>query len=278
MSEYWVHLEGVNQIRRQWGNEQPSELSIRRLLTISSFLKVLSDTTSVDLSPIPWSENTVFYKLPSEFLDNSFGLEFTYGITPTLANYLYQTTILAQHTSYFVSKDLPIPLSLLSTCFRFSTMLSSWSLDAEDLSCISGADPTTLQLARIHILAFAQSLRIYYHTRVVPCTSSQLALYVEHTAQHLTEIESIKGRRVGLIADSAASITWSGFIASCEAELGHRDIWHRWWVSMLRYRIGNIAHLWAVVQGSWALRDAGLREVPAWMPLLRQTGQRVLAV
>jgi hypothetical protein len=46
----------------------------------------------------------------------------------------------------------------------------------------------------------------------------------------------------------------------------------------LQYQIGNIAHLWTVVKEAWASRDAGLREVPAWMAVLRRTGKRVLAV
>lgn len=292
MSEYWVHLEGVNRIRQHLQNlngGQPLSSHAHRLFTISSFLNILSDSTTVKLPSLPWSDTTDFPDLNNDmFSDGGYGLEFTYGITSTLANLLHQTTILSQHISYFPSRALPIPLSLLTKARDHSTILSSWSIDDEDLSTLTSipesrpwSHPTLLGLAKLHMLAFATSLRIYFHTRVLPCTSShEMSHLVQRVAEYLTCIEDIKAVHIADInAKMTASITWPGFIASCEAEPGHaREVWFLWWETMLQYRIGNIAHLWMVVKEAWALRDAGSREVPAWMAVLRRTGKRVLAV
>ena len=103
---------------------------------------------------------------------------------------------------------------------------------------------------------------------------------VQRVAEFLTHIEYIKATHMANVdAKVTASVTWPGFIASCEAESGHsREMWCQWWETMLQYQIGNIAHLWVIVKDAWALRDAGCREVPAWMAVLRRTGRRIIAV
>ncbi|OBT45078.1 hypothetical protein VE00_05177 [Pseudogymnoascus sp. WSF 3629] len=274
MSEYQVHLNGVNRICKQM-RDQSIELD-GRLVTISSFLTVLSDTTSVDLLPIPWSTRNGFPNPGSNMFTDGCDLEVTYGITATLANYLHQVTILSQNISYFISQNLPIHPTLLSACHEFSKTISSWSIDQENLSSLPAAN-CNVSLGKIHILAFAQSLQIYFHTRVLPCTDSEMALYVQRAAEYLMEIEAARAQQ-GRNLDLTASIMWPGFIASCEAEPGARDIWYEWWEGMRKYKIGNISKLWTVVKQAWAMRDEGLKEVPAWMPVLRCTGTKILAV
>ncbi|KFY95504.1 hypothetical protein V500_02731 [Pseudogymnoascus sp. VKM F-4518 (FW-2643)] len=274
MSEYQVHLAGVNRICKQT-QDQSIELD-RRLVTISSFLTVLSDTTSIDLLPIPWSTRNAFPDSESNMFTDGCSLEVTYGITATLANYLHQVTVLSQNISHFISQNLPIHPTLLSTCDEFSKTISSWSIDWENLSSLPAAN-CNVSLAKIHILAFAQSLQIYFHTRVLPCTDSEMAQYVQRVAEYLMEIEAVRAQQ-GRNIDVTASIMWPGFIASCEAEPDARDIWYEWWEGMRKYQIGNISKLWMVVKQAWAMRDEGLKEVPAWMPVLRCTGTKILAV
>jgi hypothetical protein len=106
-----------------------------------------------------------------------------------------------------------------------------------------------------------------------------MRVHIDRVARHLIEIEEIKSR-AGYDHNISATITWPGFIASCEAERGHcREVWYRWWHGMLQYGIGNIAELWKVVQQAWAIRDnEGLKETPAWVPVLRRSCQRILVV
>lgn len=274
MSEYQVHLNGVNRICKQM-RDQSIEPD-RRLVTISSFLTVLSDTTSVDLRPVPWSTTNAFPNSGSNMFTDDCNLEVTYGITATLANYIHQVTILSQNISHFISQNLPIHPTLLSACYEFSKTISSWSIDWENLTSLPAAN-CNVSLGKIHILAFAQSLKIYFHTRVLPCTDSEMALYVQRVAEYLMEIEAVRAQQ-GRILDITASIMWPGFIASCEAEPDARDIWYEWWEGMQKYQIGNISKLWSVVKHAWAMRDEGLKEVPAWMPVLRCTGTKILAV
>jgi arginine metabolism regulation protein II len=277
MTEYLVHLDGVNKICDQLRDGDQSIELDQRLVTISSFLTVLSATTSIDLLPMPWPTKNAFSHSRSNIFNDGWGLEITYGITATLANYLQQITTLSQHISYFISQSLPIYPTLLSACHDFSKTLSSWSIESENLSSLPAAN-CNIFLAKSHILAFAQSLQIYFHTRVLPCTDAEMAQYVQCVAEYLTEIEAVRVQQEGNKLDLTASIMWPGFIASCEAGPDARDVWHQWWNGMLKYQIGNISKLWVVVKEAWAMRDEGLKEVPAWMPVLRCTGTKILAV
>jgi len=281
MSEYWIHLDGVDRIAKQLRIEGQASPQIERLITISSFLSTVASTTAIDLPSVPWSDEVVgTSKLRYQNFGNGYGLEFAYGITPTLANLMRRIVALSRNIEYYVmSRPANFPPSLYSACVAVSNGLSHWTIASEPLSQLfSGPDTDiALLLAKDHILAFAHGLRVYYHTRILPCTPSEMAVYVSRVANHLLEIENIKSK-AGYNFNVAATITWPGFIASCEAEQGQRDVWYQWWEGMLKYRIGNIAQLWKIVQEAWKLRDGGLTEVPAWMPVLRRSGKRILAV
>lgn len=286
MSEYWIHLDGVDQVRTQWQKEGKSIIFNKRQLTIASFLKVLSNTTTVDLPSLRWSSaNDTFHSFTAanQFPD-CYGLEYTYGITSTQAVFMARISALSQYISYYLSQDAPIPDGLVNACSELNTQLAAWSLDDEELPSLQGTDAVVQHIGGLHINAFAQGLRVHFHTRVLPCGASELAHHVQGVAESLNQIEEIKavlGSRdlSGGSNKVTASLTWPGFIASCEADANSRDPWYEWWHSMLsKYRIGNIAQLWQVVKESWSLRDSGIREVPAWVPVLRRTGQRILAV
>jgi len=282
MSEYWIHLAGVDRLARQLRNATQASPGIDRLITISSFLSTLASTTALDLPPKPWADDQPdVSELEYDACGMSRGLESAYGITPVLAHLMHRIVGLSRNISYYVSNSASFPPALISACASLSDALSRWSIDSEPLAPLFSASETdfTLQLAKHHILAFAHALRVYYHTRISPCTPAEMATYVDRVAEHLIEMEEIKSR-AGYDSNISATISWPGFIAACEAAPGRdRDVWHRWWTEMLKYRIGNIAQLWKVVQEAWSLRDnEGLTEVPAWLPVLRRSGKRVLAV
>lgn len=172
--------------------------------------------------------------------------------------------------------------------------------------------PTERLLAHCHQLAFAHGLRVYYHTRIQPCPCAQMQTHVRRVGRYLLRLEDLRQRQktqpqnTGGGRIGGASIMWPAFIAACEADddeddeddddvdgererasegegeaerVGNRDLWRTYWSRMLEYRIGNIACLWDVVRETWRAKDADeATESPAWMPVLRRTGRRVLAV
>lgn len=279
MSEYWIHLDGVHRLLEGLQAQGVRSVNMKRLIIISSFKFTLAKSTLLDLPPLPWYDTSGSSNSCPDDLAESSVLELTFGITQMLADIMRRMVLLSQHISYYASVSAPPPHSLATACSEILEVLENWSIDMEPLAELrtgTGRD-VTLKLARCHILAYAHSLRVYYHSRICPCTPSKMASHVERVAQDLVELETLKVR-TGYA--SAATICWPGFIASCEAEAGHpRDMWYWWWKGMLRYRTGNIARLWEVVKMAWDLRDKeGLTEVPAWMPVLRRTGIRILAV
>lgn len=274
MSEFWIHVDGAEQITR-WlhGRVLPGSRG-EHLLNISSIHRIIAKSTDGSIQPMPWTETRDAYSMPNLFHGNGEGLEFTYGITATLADFIRRTTLLARNVSYYQSRSLSFPLGLQAACDELIRDIASWDISQEPLGSFSACDDITVLLASKHILAFAGSIRIYYYTRVIPCTRLEMASYVSVVAAHLSDIESIK-KRTGY---NAATIAWPGFIASCEAERADRGIWSAWWENMLEYRIGNIKTLWSVVRETWEFRDQGGQVTPAWMSVLKQKSKRILVL
>ncbi|KIW46939.1 uncharacterized protein PV06_02559 [Exophiala oligosperma] len=310
MSEYWIHLGGMGRLARELQREEEhASPRIARLITMSTFLSTLASTTSLELDELPWSSAEQHYYGDTrevmvvrgyDVSGRDSGLEFAYGITPRLANLMHHIVTLGQHISYYVSRSDAFPPTLISACRRLSEDISSWSIESEPVAeDIIDRDPSgtgtdlTPQLAKHHIFAFARALRVYYHTRILPCRPSEMHSHISEVAKHLVEIEELK-LRAGYDHNLCATITWPGFVASCEAERGpHRDVWYKWWTGMLQYGIGNITELWQVVQEAWELKDNNdndninmhggggggiVNEVPSWVPVLRKRGQHILAV
>jgi arginine metabolism regulation protein II len=278
MMEYWIHLDGCDQLQRQRNSGECS----RQSKMISSFLVTLSDTTLYDLPDLPWSEGEclpdMHNMLPAyvNIADDS-SLEFIYGITPTLASMMRLTTKLSQHISYYASHGQPLPNTLETACRILGKNISEWTISSEPLSSIDSSDLSTLSVAKLHILAFGHALRVYYHTRIRPCEPHTMAFYVDAAAEALQSIEALR-KSQDYHRPVSASVMWPGFIAACEAVPSQRDVWQAWWGDMLTYRIGNILHLWQVVQDVWIARDAGDMEMPAYIGVLRRQKKKVLAV
>ncbi|KAK9350266.1 fungal-specific transcription factor domain-containing protein [Lipomyces doorenjongii] len=216
MVEYWIHLNGCDQLQRQRNYGE----SRRQLNTIYSFLVTLSNTTLYDLLELPWSEDEFLSDLqmlfvPSTTADDS-SLEYTYGITSTLASMMRLTTKLSQHISFYASCDLPLPHTLETACRILGKHISEWSVSSEPLSTIDSSDPVRLSVAKLHILAFGHALNVYYHTRIRPCEPHTMAFYVNAVAEDLQSIEVIK-KSQGYRRPLSASVMWPGFIAACEA-------------------------------------------------------------
>ncbi|VUC32605.1 unnamed protein product, partial [Clonostachys rosea] len=275
MNEFWIHLDATKGLVRNLRQHVLPGSQAEHLINISYFLRTLSDSLDVSNEPLPWSSDV--YNMPL-FLGDGSTLEFTYGITARLAGFIRQTCILARNTAYCKSHTTSPPNEFLAAREELLARISEWHISQEPLVSFSKSDDITLLLISKHILAFATSIRIYYHTRVLPCDQDTLQFLVRSVASHLTEIEDIK-KRTGYNVIPTATISWPGFIASCQASASDRPVWAKWWNQMLDYRIGNISNLWAVVQETWALQDSELHDdEPYWAVVLRRRGTKILAI
>lgn len=278
MTEFYIHLSGIAQLREKWNIDSPE---IDRLMNIHLFLTTIARSTSIVELPQPWYESSinlpsVQYHPPSA----SDGLIFTYGISTTLLQIMHCMVTISEHLAYYVQQRREHPAGLRQACDDSYSTLLRWFGSHEATQNIPSAEPDPVQSlrARFNLLAFAHAMKVYYHTRILPCSSVETKLYVREVAHCLTQIELLKSEG-NASKNTGVTISWPGFVASCEAERGkERDVWYQWWENMTKYGIGNISRLWEVVQEAWRLRDEGYQETPAWMPVLRQGGFRILAV
>ncbi|KEY66699.1 hypothetical protein S7711_09719, partial [Stachybotrys chartarum IBT 7711] len=277
MNEFWIHLEAAEELVQQLRGHAQPESTAEHLVNIASFLRILSDSTDVTLPALPWSADSADSLQALLFLGGGQSLEYTYGITARLADFLRRACLLSQHATYYRSSDCPPPVPFLSACDQLLQDLSAWHISQEPLTSFSASDDITSLLASKHILAFAEGIKIYYHTRVAACDETTMQSYVQSVATHLAGIEAIK-RRTGYDATPTATISWPGFVASCQASPSEWGVWTKWWNQMLDYRIGNIHDLWLVIQEAWTLQDTPVENDPAWVVVLKHTGKRILAI
>ncbi|KAL3451365.1 fungal-specific transcription factor domain-containing protein [Aspergillus insuetus] len=306
MTDFWIHLDGCEKLRgvmlRGDSDSDSDSLPSTRteqLFTICSFMSTLSRSTDPFLPPKPWKDvpaASIEYLLEtSPFRVNDHSLEFTYGITATLARYMDLTILLARHIDYYATRNVPVSSSLQNVVADLQHALETWTITTEPLASVPKADHETLSLVTCHILAFHASLVIYFHTRTrwyTSTSSSQsqsldLSYYNRICVTNLLAAEALKsscGSRIGW--NAMAPIVWPGFIAACEADVYGRPLWRTWWVGVQRYCIGSIASLWEVVQEVWRDDQEGMGRYrgedwdgrgPRWMGVLRQSGRRVMS-
>lgn len=301
MSDFWIHLEGCDKLRAMMrktkqGHDYPLT---ERLLTIGAFSTLLSRSTDAYLAPKRWEEGSSLASLDyllntSPFCPNDTSLEFTYGISATLAHYMYLIIRSCQHLDYYEARDLSPPVSLRRAIATLGEALQTWSIDDEPLASVSRAEHETRSLVVCHVLAFHAALIIYLHSRTgwldrhsksersagaaVP-DESVMRHYGRICVTNLLAAESLKsscGDRAGWRA--MAPIVWPGFIASCEAEPDERPLWRAWWTGVRQYRIGSIQALWDVVQEVWRRQQKGdSQKRPRWIEVLRRSGRRVMS-
>lgn len=230
----------------------------------------------------------------SSFCANDHSLEYTYGISATLARYMELINLRSQQLDYYKSRNLPPSTSLLRAVTTIHDALTSWSISDETLASVNGDDHETRSLVTCHILAFHAALIIHFYTRMDwldRCSYEQNACrnatHPGNVLQHYNHVcvtnllaaEALKSScrsRVGWKA--MAPIVWPGFIAACEAEPDEQPLWRAWWMGVQQYSIGSIQSLWNVVQEVWHQPkcDSG-QERLRWMPVLRRHGRRVMS-
>ncbi|KAI0159695.1 fungal-specific transcription factor domain-containing protein [Xylariaceae sp. FL1272] len=274
MSEFWIHLDAAKDLVEHLRRRDLLSPPAQHLVNISSFLRILSDSTHPHCELEPWPPSRGDENI---FLADGHTLEFTYGVTVTLADFIRRVCLFARHVAWYNFTNHPQPEEFRLACDGLLQAICDWQISDEPLHSFSDSDDVTVLLVSKHLQAFATSIRIFYHTRVSACDNVTMQALVQVVALHLTEIEEIK-EQTGYNDIQSASIAWPGFIASCQTDRAHRAIWTKWWSSMLTYNIGNINNLWSVVQDTWAIQDEGAVGQPPWAAVLRRDHKRILAI
>ncbi|KAL3457275.1 fungal-specific transcription factor domain-containing protein [Aspergillus heterothallicus] len=304
MSEFSLHLAAFRALQAQYrrkqrngaaGTPEPSPAE-RYLSSIFYLQSTLSLSTNCQLTLVPWPlepqeshcREESLYTVPTTVDDNC--LQYTYGTTMCLAMFIRATTTLFRSVCYYVSVGAQLPAGLHQAVYTLSSKLNSWSLATEDI--IELPESTTMEVMKLHILAFHDALHIFFLTQLMlpPATgyeehkavSQKIPIRASQALCHLQGIEKIKRENSRIFYTDAASILWPGFIASCEAVGGEDRLgWTEWWEHMLTYRIGNIASLYENVREVWQLGDGGegsSRRMPAWRVLLQQRKRVIVAL
>ncbi|KAL3457282.1 fungal-specific transcription factor domain-containing protein [Aspergillus heterothallicus] len=301
MSDFWIHLDGCDKLRSIMQTRQGYNMESPRteqLLTICAFMSTLSRSTDPYLPSKRWTRDAPSAPIrdlleTSPFRTDDHSLEFTYGITATLARYMDLIICISQHLSYYENRNLLPPSSLRHALSSLHEALTTWSITDEPLTSVNEGDHETLSLVTCHILAFHAALVVYFYTRTNweryylhgdsrssdPSSNDVLRHYNRISVTNLLAAEALKsscGSRAGW--NAMAPIVWPGFIAACEAELDEQPLWRTWWAGVQRYSIGSIAILWEVVQEVWQDHAEGeASERPRWLRVLRRSGRRVMS-
>jgi len=282
MTEFWIHLDGCERLQRLIPTSQTLQEPYKQLHSVCSFMATIARSTQQNITPIPWPElessEDVQAHISSPFHLDDHSLEFTYGITASLASFIHTTTKLYQHVLYYTTNELGLPDSLEFAINNHARNIADWSLAKESFSSIHPIDHDTLAIIRHHTMAFHRAIYVHFHTLLLPISPTIIATYSQTTVENLIAAESLKrtqGARYGW--KLMAPVVWPGFIASCEADASDRDLWRSWWMTVQKYRIGSIARLWGVVREVWDSRDNGSMEIPGWAPILRAKGLRVIS-
>lgn len=302
MSDFWIHLDGCNKLQlamQPKGSERDRSAQTNRLIAICRFMSTLSRSTDPYLLVGRWREGAPIvsadYVLDiSSFCADDHSLEYTYGISATLAQYMNLINLRSQQLDYYECRNLPPPASLLRAVTTVHDALTSWSINDEPLASVNEDDHETQSLVSCHILAFHAALMIYFYTRMNwrdRCSYRQnswhdatnldgvLCYYNRVCVTNLLAAEALKSScrsRVGWKA--MAPIVWPGFIAACEAEPLEQPLWRTWWTGVQQCSIGSIQSLWNVVQEVWKQQNYDSGPVrPRWVAVLRRNGRRVMS-
>ena len=116
MTEFWIHLDGCEQLHRLIPNNQTLQEPYKQLHSVCSFMATIARSTQQNFVPLPWpdlqsSEGVVVHIGSPLHLEDS-SLEFTYGITASLASFIHITIKLYHHVAYYSANNLSVPESL----------------------------------------------------------------------------------------------------------------------------------------------------------------------
>jgi arginine metabolism regulation protein II len=308
-NEVLTHLQGCERLLKahhpgvQVSCNMDSALDFRHLDTTSCFLSTIARTTlhqRPDLFLLPTKlDPCTLYDTP--FTEADSYLEFTYGITSTVASFVYLTSKFWFYSRPSARTNSHASAELDKAIATLQSRLGSWTAESERFTSIATGDDSSLRLVRHLAESYHSASQIYFHlcfpsqaTQEAAATSPRPALPVlsQRTLFSLEEAEATRSR-----SNSAAGpIAWPGFVAACVAPPRLRWRWAIYWETQLKYRIGSLLHVWEVVKAVWKQNDGllscgdgdvrHLSILPSetepfnagWTPVLQQMNTTILAL
>lgn len=277
MKEFPIHLKGFRHIT----NDSLIDLStltpsLRKINIVYRFLRTLAGTSDYNLPALRWIGPVDIFDTSPFRLDDTGTLEFTYGTTATLATLIYTITRFAQFLSnYSISET---PKSLAQACSDLGECIASWTLATELFPAVQYKNHDNRALVQHSALAFYYAAKLYYHRRISLCSETEFGEDAQNVADNLLIAEAIKETRFGSLEQIMAPLSWTGFIASCEALPSQREVWQTWWAKMLSYGIGFLHRLWDVVNDIWQARDLEGENFGGWYQYLKDHQIQVLII
>lgn len=272
-SDFQIHLRGCRQLKQPVSDSSRAvDDSSRQVTSICHFLTLLARTTSTGLESRPCSVDKPSFETPY-FNSDDRGMEYIYGITPTLGNLLQRTCQLAECLSLYQGREAPG--FVLQARESLKDELRRWSIESEQFYLL-GPDEAMREIARCQARAFHSAVLIFFFRTVEPDSLMELELQTEVCSvwENLTTAEDLKDLYMGG-EKRAAPMSWPAFIAACEAS--DRAPWTEWWTRVQDYWVGNFRKQWMVIQEIWDImdRDASVR---SWRDALKQSGRLVLPI
>ena len=134
-------------------------------------------------------------------------LEFTYGITASLASFIHITIKLYHHVACYSANNLPVPESLQTVINAHGQSIGNWSLAQESFSSMHPKDHDTLAIIRHHAMAFHRAICIHFHTLVLPTSSTLISAYSQ-TAVEISSQLSLSNEPTEHVMAGSCQINW----------------------------------------------------------------------
>lgn len=270
-SDFRIHLRGCRQLKRPVVDSRVIDDSSRQVTSICHFLTLLARTTSTELEPPSGSVDEPSFETQC-FNSNDRGVEYMYGITPTLGNLLQSTCQLAECLSLYQGQK--VPGFVFQARENLKGELRRWSIQSENFHLFDSEEAAMLEIARCQARAFHSAVLIFYCRTVESDSPIEVQTEVCSVWENLTTAEDLKDLYMGG-EKRIAPMSWPAFIAACEAS--HRTPWVEWWTRVQDYSLGNFRRQWTVVQELWDIMDKD-EGVFNWREALKRSGKLVLPI
>ncbi|KAJ5691998.1 hypothetical protein N7462_001421 [Penicillium macrosclerotiorum] len=266
--DFLVHLDGCQQLQALDGKVLDG--STQQIRSICHFLTLLARTTSHKLHRQSSRKKDHCSETPF-FHENDTGVEYMYGITPTLGNLLQRTCHLAETMS--LHQDKSLPLELHEACQLLENDITRWKLDPAQFHKL-GSSAIAVEVAYCQARAFHSAVLIYYYRTVKLENHADMEKEVNKIWTNLKAAEDLKDQYLGG-EKRTAPMSWPAFIAACES--CDRKPWIYWWERVQGYKIGNFRRQWIIIQQLWEIMDKE-DSVAHWKEALERSGILVLPI
>lgn len=231
---------------------------MRQLDLAGLFLTTLAQTTAHHL-PAVWQFPVLTTTTPifnSPFTEVDSCLEFTYGVTSSIASAIHYTNKIWYYATSTSATAKDLVVKIFDAILDLTDMLDSWTASSEPFTSIGPSEPATLSLVQNLAMSFHSAAQIYFQScfdldSINPNRCS-LAHLSRCTLLALEGAESDKAR----LSKAGASFGWPVFVAACEAPVALRPRWIAYWQKFLTSRIGSMHRAWNVVEEVWSRTDA----------------------